>query len=508
MEKWTYTKYSRPYLDIESAHVFDNKIVIKSPEDNFDIEFSFNKNRLIEIKSLLDNLCIPSHSSWSKIKENENNVISDLLTALDEKSLIINNDDIMQIIENQISMLECQIDKTVKLLTDEVTKNPTLMNEYLPLLINSSAYQLKLVCEEMGIILPFQWLPQNDLECVDNFFITTILYQIRYLKKSHPLALLIWFVSLCRLNNMSPVGIYRIEDFINLYWKEVALNWLGGSFNMREIAIYQACLFSHLMDSTREDAMPIFTVENIEANFSTPLSGINFMIKIERIMNTLLEKRGESLLYKKINGELDANSPLVCGIFIEQYHVNRRFVEIISPLLNKRFTDPLRKRVFQYYREEEGHEEFELKTCLSLGINEIDLINAFPLPLMQAYIDAFTVVADYDPIGFFSSAMITEGMIGDPSSLYDLLERIMADNHKYQRVARAHDNLNVDLNHAYLSRLFMGDVEVMMQASQQRAIKHVLYLFELNHRSLDQMAKYYSNQQTLTFYQGTPKESF
>lgn len=98
--------------------------------------------------------------------------------------------------------------------------------------------------------------------------------------------------------------------------------------------------------------------------------------------------------------------------------------------------------------------------------------------------------------------MITEGMIGKSSPLYDFLERIMADKLEYQRVARAHDNLNIDLHHTSLSRLFMCDIEMLTPASQQRAIKHVLYLLELNHRSLEQMATYYSAQEKLIFFHG------
>lgn len=503
MEKWTYKKYRNPYLDIVSIQILENKIFIKSSVDNFDIEISNNKNKLSEIKSMLNNLRDPYHPSWKKVQEGENEIISNLLTIFDEQSLIINQDNVEETIKNQLKEIKYQIEETVELLAGKLSLSSISLNENLPILINEGVRQLKLLLEEMSDDTFFRFSSERTKENIDNFFISTILYQIKYLKRSHPLALLIWIVTLCQLSKLTHANVcVEMADSICLQWKNMALHWIGGAFNIKEIAIYQACLVSHLIDSTTENAKSLFKINNLEELFLEPSSGINFMVKVERLMNAVLENRGESSLFKKISSDLDANSPLVRGVFIEQYHVNRRFVEIIAPLLNKRLTDPLRERMFKYYEEEHGHEEFELKTCRSLGISEIDLVNAYPLPLMQAYVDAFTIIADHDPVGFFSSAMITEGMIGKPSLLYDYLGRIMADNQDYQQVARAHDNLNVDLNHAYLSRLFMGDIEMITPVSQQRAMRHVLYLLELNHRSLEQMTVYYSSQEKLKFYYG------
>lgn len=502
MEKWTYKKYRNPYLDIDNIQTIGNKLFVKSTIDNFDIELLDEKIDSDEVKSILDNLRDPSHPSWNKIKEEENEIISNLLTTLDEQSLIINHDNISLFMENQIREIEAKIDKMVSLLEKKITSKHSLMNVHLPILINASAYQLKLLCDEIGIDLSFQYLAQNEQRCDDNFFIATILHQIKYLKKSHPLALLTWLVSLCKLNKLSLTRISGLEDFITLYWKEVALNWLSSTFNVDEITIYQACLASNLINSTTENARPIFKIDNLEEHFSIPMSGINFMIKIERLTSSILEKRDEFLFFKKISSNFDENNPLIRGIFIEQYHVTRRFVEIITPLLNKRFNNSLRKRAFNYYKEEYGHEKFELKTCNSLGISENDLMNACPLPLMQAYVDIFTNIADFDQIGFFISIMITEGIIGTSSPILHLLDNIMINNIAYQRVARKHDSLNIDLNHAYLSRLFMVDIKAVTPQSQQIAIKNFLYLLELNHRSLDQMTSYYSNQKNLTFYRG------
>lgn len=502
MEKWTVAKYSKPYLDIEKVYASENTLYIKSVVGDFDIEIVNDKCKLSDIQSALAGLCDTRHSSWQAITESSGVMISDLLTQLDEQALILSKDNNEEIVRDHLDQIDCQIESTVESIMKQTDSNCQLLSEYLPVLVHASAQQLQMELDKRGdrvVQLSFERYQKT----ANNFFINTILYQIKYLQKSHPLALLVWLVTLCRLAKLMHADVAAdFTDCICLQWNELALQWIGGAFNLNDVAIYQSCLASHLLDSVKDGAESIFTPTYLEHQFSSSSSGINFMIKVERLMNVLLEYRGESTLFKKIQGDVGVSDPLVQGIFIEQYHVNRRFVEIIAPLLCKRLTAPLRKRMFQYYAEEDGHEAFELQTCRSLGLQLKDLEAAVPLPLMQAYVDAFTVVADDNPEGFFTSAMITEGMIGRPSPLYDFLDRMMADNFDYQQVARKHDNLNIDLNHAYLSRLFMSDIDVMTPAAQQRAMKQFLYLLELNQRSLDQMTAYYSAQEKLQFYRG------
>src|SRR3990167_11136758 len=114
MEKWTYTKYNKPYLDIERVEILNNKLLIKSSVGNFDIEISNDKCKLSEIKSVLDDLCDPHHSSWEKIKAGQNEIISHLLTMLDEQSLIMNKDDVESLIVDQLKEVEYQVDEAIK----------------------------------------------------------------------------------------------------------------------------------------------------------------------------------------------------------------------------------------------------------------------------------------------------------------------------------------------------------------------------------------------------------
>ena len=76
----------------------------------------------------------------------------------------------------------------------------------------------------------------------------------------------------------------------------------------------------------------------------------------------------------------------------------------------------------------------------------------------------------------------------------------MESNTSYQKVARVHENLNVELNHSSLSRLFMNDIAIVSPQSQCRAIEHLLYLLELNHRSWEQLTEYYSASDELRIF--------
>ncbi|UJB30663.1 hypothetical protein [Chromobacterium sp. Beijing] len=185
------------------------------------------------------------------------------------------------------------------------------------------------------------------------------------------------------------------------------------------------------------------------------------------------------------------------GLFIEQYHVTQRFVEIIAPLMTKRLRSPLKQRVYRYFQEELGHEVYERATCEALGVPPAWLDQALPLPLFQAYVDAFTVLGRYDPIGYLSSIMVTEGMLGVDNPVHERLESLVEFRADYQRVAKRHDDLNLELNHAALSRLFFREISALSPRTQQRAEANLAYLLELNLRAMDQVADFYGPQAQL-----------
>jgi hypothetical protein len=226
-------------------------------------------------------------------------------------------------------------------------------------------------------------------------------------------------------------------------------------------------------------------------------SGLEFMRQIEIATRTALGQWGANPYVAALDVLNGRNSPLVAGPFIEQYHVTRRFVEIIAPLLSKRLAPPLRAMMFRYYSEEFGHEALEGTTCEALGVSQAALDNAVPLPLHFAFVDTLTVVAGSDPISSFASIMVIEGVFGEPPRMSLRLAAIARENPKFRELAGDHEELNDSLNHNSISRDAFEHVATVAPATQARVMSRILFLLELNHRAWGGIAEFYGAQDEL-----------
>jgi hypothetical protein len=173
---------------------------------------------------------------------------------------------------------------------------------------------------------------------------------------------------------------------------------------------------------------------------------------------------------------------LIVGAFVEEYRITRRFVETIVPALARRFRDPLRDRVFRYYREEYGHEAYERASCLAMGVPPERLDAGHPLPYHLAYVDNFVSFAQSDAVTYLTSVMVTERLPGDPSGINDLID---ADEfgEEFARVFRKHEAVNDALAHDSLSRHFLAEIPSVTPAQSAATLDCVVYLIELTHRA-------------------------
>ncbi|NNM59781.1 MAG: hypothetical protein HKM04_08200 [Legionellales bacterium] len=505
MEKWLFNKYETPYLDINGVEISNNKtLLINADIDNFDVEINTNYIDLQKTKEILECLKDPKSCHWTELKQSlkDKDVLHYILNSLDQYSLIFESKTQENKLMNELSTIDDFINMTTTTLLQKVKKHEySMLQSNVSKLLETAHYLLKSLAIELDVF-DLNEIQYKKIEVFDNFYLNTIAFQMKYLQRSMPLALLMWFETLYRALieiQVDPLPTEYIKS-LHLHWELLAPFWIGDIFNEKDIFIYQTCFMSHLFDSIRADRKLHLVPPQLNHKVEESLSGINFMIKMERLAEETQTFFGEAALLKNIKNDSFENKNLIFGIYIEEFHVTCRFVEIITPMLNKRLNGKLREKMFQYYQEEFGHEKFELETCLSLGIDKKELLDSYPLPLTQAYIDIFTYIADCDPIGFIVSVMITEGMFGKHSPLHDHLEPIMLNNTSYQKVARAHDNLNTALNHSSLARIFMKTISIVTPETQERAIRHCLYLLELNYRVWEQLVEYYSDQSQLRFF--------
>ena len=192
-----------------------------------------------------------------------------------------------------------------------------------------------------------------------------------------------------------------------------------------------------------------------------------------------------------------AGQPLAIGCHVEEYHVTRRFVEMITPLMASDLEPRLRELVYRYFSEEVGHESFERATCAAFGIDASSLDAACPLPLHVAFVDVFTMLARRGPVDFLSAVAITEGMLGEKSPLNDRIDELMPEDADAKSVYHKHEELNVGLNHASIPRLALSLVPVVDVAEQRRALQSLALVFELNFRAWERLLEFYGDQAEL-----------
>lgn len=150
-----------------------------------------------------------------------------------------------------IQVIEDHIEEIVKFIENELHLNDRLITNYLPALVKKSTYQLKLLLNELGSDSLDFLVPAPEIKHINNFFIRTLLYQMKYLKNANPLALLTWLVILFRTSKLIYSNLcIEAADYAILHWKEMALHWICDT-SPKEITTYQTSLASHLINSTR-----------------------------------------------------------------------------------------------------------------------------------------------------------------------------------------------------------------------------------------------------------------
>lgn len=268
----------------------------------------------------------------------------------------------------------------------------------------------------------------------------------------------------------------------------------AGLYDERDLASHLWLVGTCLVSSSGDGAARLPTAPIPDLRLT---SGMEFMRQTEMLSRATLIGWGENPYVAAINKLGGAFTPLVAGPFIEQYHVTRRFVEIIAPLLSMRLAAPLRSMMFRYYSEEYGHEALESTTCEALGVAEETLGKVLPLALHFAFVDTLTLLADVDPITSFAAVMVIEGIFGEPPKMSLRLVAAAGNNADFRKVASDHDGLNETLNHNSISRNLFEQITAVSPARQADTMLRILFLLELNHRAWDDITKFYGPQDQL-----------
>lgn len=231
-----------------------------------------------------------------------------------------------------------------------------------------------------------------------------------------------------------------------------------------------------------------------------PATGARFAHEAEVFADAALERLGPNPYLARLRALDDGRHPLLAGLAIEEFHVTRRFVEIIAPMLSRRLAPDLRALMFRYYAEEVGHEAFEEDTCLAHGIDRGMLDASLPLPLHATFVDAFTVAAQQRPLAFLCAVMVTEGLFARPSPLGEQV-RILTDGiEAVHAVCTRHNELNECLHHDTITRHALGRIEALDADARVEALRGMALLLELNARTWEDLTAFYGASPALALH--------
>lgn len=314
----------------------------------------------------------------------------------------------------------------------------------------------------------------------DNFYVLTMQIQLRYAHRNNALGLALIHQLLCLLEHGLGLAAAAPDEAALAAPLEA---YLVNVYHDRDA---EACLYAFtefLQAATTPAAARACLAESAPP---ASMAGINFALGSEDYARACSAMLGESRFFAALQDP--ANHLLMApACYLQEYFVNYRFVETITPMITKRLTPRLKEMFWRYYSEEIGHEQFELETCRQLGIDTAYIASHLPLPLTQAFCDSFSYLSECEEIGYLTSVMVTEGMPGDPSLINQILSHSPVLAQTFNSASLAHEELNQELAHQFLSRIFLSQIPSVDPATQARALSILSYMIELNFRAWEDL---------------------
>ena len=487
MERWDIDRYKRPALvACEINPTADDVLTIGIGDESLDL--SFEGVARDEVAEVIAQLKRPASSIWTKLSSEACPAwIRTLTVQLDALSLIEETD-------SGIDKVTSGAERAMGLCAEVGQRLASVVERRLPMYKDTLALVHDMLADEAPQHCAFASEP-----FAGNFALQALHFQIAYARQNAPEILVAWrrvLAEVCRHACWYPattrVNKARTQPAVTLdNFRAVA------SVDPLDLETYLLS-FAHFVEiAPLRVGKRVTSVESVGAG--QPCSGLTLAARTERLLLKALDQLGPSTFAAAAQASNEVN-PLIQGLYIEQFHVTERFVEIVAPLLTKRLPRKIRSRLFQYFQEEYGHEAFELATCVTLGMNDAEVRRSVPLPLTALYIDAYTVIAHRMPTAFFASIMVTEGLRDQHCPVHDHIAALIEARFQAGDVVSKHSETNDELNHPSLSRLFLADIPYVSPADQQYSLEAALFMLEVNMRQLESVAIFYGQQQQLQFH--------
>jgi hypothetical protein len=489
MERWDIDRYRRPALVPCEVSAGIEGLTIGVGDDAIDL--SFEGVARDEVAEVVTQLMRPASDIWVRLGEGACPAwIRTLTVQLDALSLIEETDSGIDSITSDAQRAMALCDEVGQRLAVVVGRRLAMYQAVL-----SVVHQMLTADTHDRDAVPsaFPFSDEGSGKFAGNFALQSLHFQLAYARHNAPEIVFAWQRVLADV--FQHVGWHpatAVSDDAPLErFRSVA------SLDPVDLEMYLLS-FAHFVEIAPLRVGRRMTSADTE-RFTEPCSGLALAARAERLLLSALEQLGSNA-YAAAALESHDITPLVKGLYIEQYHVTDRFVEILGPLLSRRLKRNLRARLFQYFQEEYGHEAFELATCVALGMNEAEVRASVPLPLTALYIDAYTVLAHRLPTAFFTSIMVTEGLRDQHSPVHEHIAALVESALHAGDIVAKHGETNDELNHPSLSRLFLADVPHVSAEEQRYSLESALFMLEVNMRQLESVAFFYGEQTRLQFH--------
>ncbi|GBH23623.1 hypothetical protein [Burkholderia vietnamiensis] len=484
MELWTFQRYQSPRLVVDAIHHEPGSALVSMRAGAHEYRLAFDASDAADqIAAQPHSLTDTASPPWWTLRESDpDSGWHALGTFLDTHSLIGEADDTAaDALAAQAARMDSCIAQTVpaSLATLGAARRDAVARDAATLRLHldrpASARTLFDADDD-----PF------DAQVEPNFHLALLCIEFEYFRRAAPLPLAAVALMLDAFSGAPRASAADDARFDT-----------AGLYDEPDLMSHLWLVASSLVAASGEDAQRLPCADVPAVSLS---NGLEFMRQTELITRETLNLWGENPYVSAVDALNGGYSPLVAGPFIEQYHVTRRFVEIIAPLLSMRLSIPLRTMMFRYYGEESGHEALESTTCEALGVAPRMPAQIVPLPLHFAFVDALTLLADVDPVSSFAAIMVVEGIFGEPPKMSLRLMAAVKDNDAFHSVSGDHEELNESLNHNSISRDTFEQIAAIDPVRQTIAMRRILFLLELNPRAWSGIAGFYGAQPTLALH--------
>jgi hypothetical protein len=472
LEPWSIGRYQRPYLAVERVALENSLITMQRDGERYQVSITGEAPSQAKIVQVLRELRSPDCRVWRAAKASPDHVWFSMLSQLDTLGLIEDAERGLASIRRREAT---RIQRDVNLVA-------CWLGQAAAVLPKGKRSRMGRRLLKRGIDLLQGHNVLREAQYTDNFYDDILERMFSNWERSAPVSLAAAVLALQRF--LDGIGDAEHLDGSALAARLIE-NESAGLFEPMDVRMHLQAMCVLLTLSATSDNQRRSKLPNLPLSLR---SGINFALDAERQAASTLEQLGESSFYRVImQGKITRE--LAAGVYLEQYHLSARFVEITTPLMRRRLRKSLRELVFRYYSEEVGHEIFEKGAALSVGVSEDEIESSLPMPLFTAYLEVLTDLADVSPIGLLISVLVTEGFPGTHTPINRAFQA--AGLGSQNDAVRKHEEVNLDLHHSTIPRLLLSEIPVVTPVVQQKALADLVTILELNYRAWHMLNRYY-----------------